>query len=104
MLSTPEFDGTRATRALAALRERGLESSDPRVLSVEGRLRNIERLRAMAAESGDSLERARLEMEQMHSQVGLLRFSDDVEGALGELLTDLVESVGHLTAGLEASP
>ena len=103
LLASPELDKNRAQAALEDLRGRGHGASDARVISVQARLRNIEELQAMRARSQDALERATLTMEELCSQILLLRLSDDPHGALEGLLGDLASSVESLTAGVQAA-
>src|SRR5262249_29665044 len=74
LLASGEFDVTQVAAALQDLRARGYEDDEPRVRSLLSRRRNIERLQAMRERTRDELERALLRMEEISSQVMLLRF------------------------------
>jgi hypothetical protein len=102
LLGTREFDVTQVEAALHELRDRGYEDDEPRVRSLLSRRRNIERLRAMRERTCDELERALLRMEEISSQVMLLRFAEQPETRLAALLKDIAGSVDDLAkAALE---
>ena len=103
LLASPEFDASRAEAALRAFRDRGLAEDDPRVASLRSRERNIEQLHTMRERAAQDLERALLKMEEMHSQVLLLRFAHRPETELVELVREISATVEGLTAGMMAS-
>jgi hypothetical protein len=98
MLKTPEFDGQRVESALSELGTRGVLENDPRVASLKARQKNIERLQAMRGNTGDELERALYTLEEISSQVLLLRFADNPELKLERLLKDVTDSFGDLSS------
>jgi hypothetical protein len=104
LCGSPEFDEPRVQAALASLEARGHGGDDPRVLSVRSRLRNIERLRAMRARTSDDLERALLKIEEMASQMLLLKFAGKPDAEVVGLIKDIADSVDSITeAFLEAA-
>jgi hypothetical protein len=102
ILATPEFDADRASALLSELHARGAELSDPRALSLRTRLRNIERLKSLREGTAELLERSLLKIEEMSSQVLLLRFAVDPEREVAELMRDIAASVEGLSEGLSA--
>jgi hypothetical protein len=103
LLAAPEFDAARAEAALRELEARGSGEEDPRLQSLRARRRNIEQLRRMRDRTGQDLERALLKMEEMHSQVLLLRFANRPETELVELVKDISATVEGLSEGLMAA-
>jgi hypothetical protein len=100
LLGSPEFDEPRVQTALAGLQARGHGGDDPRVLSVRSRLRNIERLRAMRDRTSDDLERALLKIEEMASQMLLLKFAGKPDAEVVGLIKDIADSVDSITEAL----
>ena len=100
LLGSPEFDEPRVQAALAGLEARGHGGDDPRVLSVRSRLRNIDRLRAMRARTSDDLERALLKIEEMASQMLLLKFAGKPDAEVVGLIKDIADSVDSITEAL----
>jgi hypothetical protein len=104
LLATPEFDPAAAQAALAALEARGVAEDDPRRQSLRARLRNIERLRGMRTRTSEDLERVVLKLEEMGSQLQLLRFAGGSDADAVRLLKDIAASVEEVTEGLLAAP
>ncbi|MBJ6762022.1 hypothetical protein JGU66_14705 [Myxococcaceae bacterium JPH2] len=100
LLATPEFDKSAATAQLEALGRRGLTAEDPRVQSVQARLRDMERLRAMHERSSADLERVVLQLEEMGARLQLLRFAGRPDAELVGLLQSVAGSVEEVTEGL----
>src|ERR1700678_2995253 len=100
LLATSEVDPTPAWAPRAQPVPRGLPESDPRRQSVQARLRNIERLRSMRAHTRDDLERVFLKLEEMGSQIQLLRFAGGSEAEAVQLLKDVASSVTEISEGL----
>ncbi|HTV22862.1 MAG TPA: hypothetical protein VMG12_29430 [Polyangiaceae bacterium] len=98
LLRTPEFDAARVDAALAPLREKGLGDADPRVASLLSRQGNIRRLRAMQSRTGDELERALFTLEELSSEVMLLKFADNPESKLPRVLGDMAASLRELSS------
>jgi hypothetical protein len=103
LLATPEFDRTAAAGQLEALSRRGLPPEDPRVQSVQARLRNMERLAAMRERTAADLERVVLQLEEMGSRLQLLKFAGRPDAELVELLQSVASSVEEVTEGLLAA-
>lgn len=102
LLATPEFDASRAAVLLAELSGRVTDRHDLRESSLRTRLRNIEKLQALRAHTAEILERSLLKLEELSSQVLLLRFAVDPEREVAELMRDIAASVEGLSAGLSA--
>ena len=103
LLTSPEFDATKARARLAELRGQGLGDDDPRVGSLRMRVRNIDRLTALRDRTAELLERTLLKMEELNSHVLLLRFAENPEREVAGLMRDLAASVDGLTEGLAAT-
>jgi hypothetical protein len=103
LLGTPEFDRAVAAGQLEALSRRGLPPEDPRVQSVQARLRNMERLGAMRERTAADLERVVLQLEEMGSRLQLLKFAGRPDAELVELLQSVAASVEEVTEGLLAA-
>jgi len=103
LLATPEFDKAAASEQLSALSRRGLPPEDPRVQSVQARLRNMERLSAMRERTAADLERVVLQLEEMGSRLQLLKFAGRPDAELVELLQAVASSVEEVTEGLLAA-
>jgi hypothetical protein len=103
LLATPEFDRSAATGQLEALSRRGLPPEDPRVQSVQARVRNMERLAAMRERTAADLERVVLQLEEMGSRLQLLKFAGRPDAELVELLQSVASSVEEVTEGLLAA-
>ncbi len=103
LLATPEFDKAAAAEQLEALSRRGLPPEDPRVQSVQARLRNMERLAAMRERTAADLERVVLQLEEMGSRLQLLKFAGRPDAELVELLQSVASSVEEVTEGLLAA-
>jgi hypothetical protein len=107
MLRTPEFDEAAAQRTLADLGRRGLPETDARVLSVRGRIRNIQRLRSLRDQSAENLERVCLQIEEITAQLKLLRFAgrSTTEEAAVAAIRQAAQAMQSLTeAMLPAEP
>jgi hypothetical protein len=87
---------------LAEATARGGAESDPRVQSLRARLRNIERLRALRGRTGDDLERSLFKMEEITSQILLLKFAGRPEAEVAELIDGIAGSVEGVTEALFA--
>lgn len=103
LLKTREFDRAAASAQLESLAHRGLEPADPRVQSVQARLRNMERLAAMRERTAADLERVVLQLEEMGSRLRLLQFAGRPDAELVELLQSVASSVEEVTEGLLAA-
>ncbi len=97
LLRSPELDLWQVDEALRLLRERGYDNSEARVRSLLARRRNIDRLKAMRDHTRDELERALLRLDEISSQVTLLRFADQPETQVAALLKDVASNVEDLT-------
>lgn len=94
LLATEEFDRRRAEEALAAT------DDECRVASLDARLRNIARLERLHAEAVDDLENALVRVEEIGSQMVLLRFVEDPDREALRLLEELAITVEGATEGL----
>lgn len=94
LLATREFDEERVREVLDAA------DDEVRIESVQARLRNIERLQEMRRSLSADYERAILKIEEISSQVSLLRFADHPEREVGELVEDIAATVEGLSEGL----
>ena len=102
LLSGPELNEP-ATRALLQdLSERGVPEKDPRQQSVRARLRNIERLRAMRDRTREDLERVLFKLEEMSTQLHLLKFAGRPEDEVVRVIKDIAESIEGITEGMLA--
>jgi hypothetical protein len=120
LLATGEFDQERAQAALEAIgqqEDQQEDGADPdtadmhtadmhaadmqaRRDSVRARLRNIRRLKQMRHASSADLERAILKIEEISSQIRLLRFADRPEHEVSGLIQDIAATVEGLSEGL----
>ena len=102
LLRSPEFDAAAGAAALAELAGRGLGADDPRVQSVRARLRNVERLKALRDRTSADLERVCLKLEEMSSQLQLLKYAGRPDAEVVRLVKDIAESVEGVTEGVLA--
>lgn len=100
LLRSPEFDAAAAEAALASLAVRAVPEDDPRVQSVRARLRNLERLRALRDRTFSDLERVCLKLEEMSSQLQLLKFAGRPDAEVVRLVKDIAESIEGVTEGI----
>lgn len=104
LLRSPEFDKNNAQIALAALiehtGEHDSQSCDTRIESIRARIRNIERLQTMRERTRTDIERAVLKMEEMSSQILLLRFADCPETDMANLIAEISATVDGLSESL----
>lgn len=104
LLATDEFDAARAERALSALGAGDSPDNRARRDSVQARLRNIRRLEQMRQALSADLERAILKVEEISSQIRLLRFADRPEHEVSGLIQDIAATVEGLSEGLLSTP
>jgi hypothetical protein len=100
LLASQEFDPGVARAALQALAARGVGDADPRAQSIRARLRNIERLEGMRARTADDLERIVLKLEEMSSQIHLLKFAGRSDEELVGMIKGIAESVAQAAESL----
>ncbi|MCC7381982.1 MAG: hypothetical protein IT384_09140 [Deltaproteobacteria bacterium] len=93
LLAAPEFDREQAARRFAAL-ESSARGDDPRLETLRARLRNIDRLERMRAQTETALDRALLELEELGAQVRLLKFA-------GRTDEEVLERLRAIAAGIE---
>ena len=104
LLHSREFDMVQVDAALHELRSKGYDDEEPRVRSLHARRRNIERLQAMRDRTRDELDRALVKLEEISSQVLLLRFADQPETKLASMLKEVAGNMeGLATVVLEMS-
>jgi hypothetical protein len=101
MLAAPGFSGERLGARLADLRGRG-HGDDPRARSLEARLRDVERLRGMRARTQDDLERALCKMEEITSQMLLLKLAGKPETEVAALIDAIADGVEGVAEALAA--
>jgi hypothetical protein len=99
-LSSPALDPSVVQKELDDLVARGSLSDDPRIESLRSRLRNIERLHGLHASAAGSLERAILKVEEMSTQVLLLRFAESSEADVVEMIKEIAENVEEISESL----
>ncbi len=102
LLSGPELNEPAARALLQDLAARGVSEKDPRQESVKARLRNIERLRAMRDRTREDLERILYKLEEMSTQLHLLKFAGRPEAEVVRAIKEVAESVEGITEGLLA--
>ncbi|HZN92123.1 MAG TPA: hypothetical protein VFB81_05440 [Myxococcales bacterium] len=103
LLGTEEFDLAAARDALQRIAARGIPESDPRHQSLQVRVRNIERLRAIRDRTLEDLERIALKLEEMSSRLKLLRFAGRPDAEVVQLFKEVADSVEDVTEGLLAA-
>lgn len=101
-LRAPGLDTSAIEAQLEDLTARGGVESDPRALSLRARLRNIDRLRALRARTGEDLESSLLKMEEITSQMLLLKFAGRPEAEVAELIDGIAVRVEGVTEALFA--
>lgn len=102
VLATPSFDAALTRQTLDALTARGCEAADPRVLSVQTRLQNIEQLHQLRARRAADLERALLTLQALTSEVRLLACAFLGRGEVPEAIAQVTALVRTLAEGLFA--
>ncbi len=100
LLATDEFDEERAHKALETICAEDEPDNRARRDSVQARLRNIRRLKQMRQALSADLDRAILEIEEISSQIRLLRFADRPEHEVSGLIQDIAATVEGLSEGL----
>jgi hypothetical protein len=101
-LRAPGLDPAAIEAQLTDVAARGGAESDPRAQSLRARLRNVERLRALRGRTGDELERSLFKMEEITSQMLLLKFAGRPEAEVSELIDGIADSVEGATEALFA--
>jgi hypothetical protein len=101
-LRAPGLDPAAIEAQLADVAARGGAGSDPRARSLRARLRNVERLGALRARTADELERSLCKMEEITSQMLLLKFAGRPEAEVAELIDGIAGSVEGVTEALFA--
>lgn len=102
VLATPSFDAILTRQTLDALIARGCEAADPRVVSVQTRLANIEQLHKLRARRAADLERALLTLQALTSEVRLLACAFLGRGDVPEAIAQVTALVRALAEGLFA--
>lgn len=102
-LRAPGLDPAAIEAQLADVAARGGAESDPRAQSLRARLRNVERLRGLRARTGEDLERSLFKMEEITSQMLLLKFAGRPEAEVAELIDGIADSVEGVTEALFAT-
>lgn len=99
LLSSPEFDRKEAEQRLAELTSRA-QKDDPRIESLEARLRNIDRLHAMRARTHAELERALLMIEDLAARAVLLELAGRPDMEVVQHIKDIADGVQRIAEGL----
>ena len=102
LLAGPEMSEPAARSLLTELASRGVSAEDPRQQSVRARLRNIERLRAMRDRTRADLERILYKLEEVSTQLHLLKFAGRPEAEVIRAIKEVAESVQGITDGVLA--
>ena len=102
-LRAPGLDSAAIEAQLEGVAARGADESDPRAQSLRARLRNVERLRTLRARTGEDLERSLFKMEEITSQMLLLKFAGRPEAEVAELIEGIADSVEGVTEALFAT-
>ena len=102
LLATPQFAHDAAEAQLRELTARGVAEDDARVQSVRARLRNVERLRTLRDRTRADLERILLKLEEMASQLHVLKFAGRPEGELLSAIKQIADGVESIAEGLFA--
>jgi hypothetical protein len=101
-LRAPELDAHKLDERLADLASRGCAEGDVRAESLRARLRSVERLRALRARTHDDLERALFKMEEITSQMLLLKFAGRPDTEVASLIDEIAESVDGVAEAFAA--
>jgi hypothetical protein len=101
-LGAPELDAPKLEARLADLAARGAAEGDARAASLRARLRSVERLRALRARTHDDLERALFKMEEITSQMLLLKFAGRPDTEVAGLIDEIAEGVEVVAEALFA--
>lgn len=102
LLAGPELSEPSARACLADLAARGVPEDDARLQSVRARLRNIERLRALRERTREDLERIVLKLEELSSQLHLLKFAGRPEAEVVRSIQEIAVSIEGIAEGLLA--
>ena len=101
LLASAEFDRDLAEQALhQLLNDPTIDDGDARVVSVQSRLRNIDRLHTMRHQTRRDLHRALLQMEEMNSQLLLLQFADQHDDEITRDIQEIASTLDGLCEGL----
>jgi hypothetical protein len=101
-LRAPELDAHKLDERLADLAARGCPAGDARAESLRARLRSVERLRALRARTHDDLERALFKMEEITSQMLLLKFAGRPDTEVASLIDEIADGVDGVAEALAA--
>jgi DNA repair ATPase RecN len=99
MLSEAQFDRARATERLEEL-ERSPDADESRLESLRNRIRHIDQLEDMHEALSDDIDRTLLKLEEMTSQIRLLRFAGSPAEEVSDLVRDITATVEGLSEGL----
>lgn len=102
LLASPAFDAVAADGAIGGLVARGVAQSDPRLESARARRRHVARLGAMRGKAADDLERAVLRLDELGTQLQLVRFAGGAEAEALAMLREVADAVGGLADDLLA--
>jgi len=101
-LRAPELDTARLEARLAELAAKGTLESDARTVSLRARLRSVERLRALRVRTHDDVERALFKMEEITSQMLLLKFAGRPDTEVAGLIDEIADGVEGVAEALFA--
>lgn len=95
-LARPESSIVELDAALAALAARGVPDHDPRVGSLRARRASLVHLASLRQRSAEELERALLELEELTTELRVLRFAGEGPGS------ESIERLRHLALRVAA--
>jgi division protein CdvB (Snf7/Vps24/ESCRT-III family) len=102
LLASPELAQQPAEALLRELAARGVSEGDGRSQSVRARLRNIERLKGLRERTRADLERIVLKLEEMASQLHVLKFAGRPDAELLRAVKEIADGVESIADGLLA--
>jgi hypothetical protein len=103
LLASPQMATRAGDESITALRAQGVAEDDARLQSVRARLRNIERLRALRDRTRADLDRILLKLEEMASQLHVLRFAGRPEAELLTVIKEIADGIESISDGMLAA-
>lgn len=102
LLGSDAFDEEEARAALQSAEEG--DATPERVESLRSQLRYIHRLQRMRADLRDDLRTALSKVDEITTQISLLRFADQPEREVSALIEDIAATVDGLSEGVLEEP